>query len=90
MKHKFMCPHINQPAKLYGTAKTIKMIVCSYHVTCAFQSESTLYNCLNVRELPARNRREVRNLSDCTVSARYLYGAFDCMYKNIQSNAPYI
>ena len=27
-----------------------------YHVTYAFQSESTLYICLNVKELLARNR----------------------------------
>ena len=33
--------------------------VCSYHVTYAFQSESTLYSCLNVKELLARNRREI-------------------------------
>ena len=35
------------------------MTVCSYHVTYAFQSESTLYSCLNVKELLARNRREI-------------------------------
>ena len=29
-----------------------------YHITYAFQSESTLYNCLNVKELLARNRRD--------------------------------
>ena len=39
--------------------------VCSYHVTYAFQSESTLYSCLNVKELLARNRREIWSLSDC-------------------------
>ena len=33
--------------------------VCSYHVTYAFQSESTLYSCLNVKELLARSRREI-------------------------------
>ena len=33
------------------------MTLCSYHVTYAFQSESTLYNCLNVKELLARSRR---------------------------------
>ena len=33
--------------------------VCSYHVTYAFQSESTLYSCLNVKEPLARNRREI-------------------------------
>ena len=37
------------------------MTVCSYHVTYAFQSESTLYSCLNVKELLARNRREILN-----------------------------
>ena len=39
------------------------MIVCSYHVTYAFQSESALYSCLNVKELFARNRREIWSLS---------------------------
>ena len=39
--------------------------VCSYHVTYAFQSESTLYSCLNVKELLARSRREIWSLSDC-------------------------
>ena len=29
------------------------MTVCFYHVTYAFQSESTLYSCLNVKELLA-------------------------------------
>ena len=32
---------------------------CSYHVTYAFQSESTLCSCLNVKELLARSRREI-------------------------------
>ena len=30
------------------------LTVCSYHVTYAFQSESPLYSCLNVKELLAR------------------------------------
>ena len=33
--------------------------VCYYHVTYAFQGESTLYSCLNIKELLARNRREI-------------------------------
>ena len=33
--------------------------VCSYHVTYAIQSKSTLYSCLNVKELLARSRREI-------------------------------
>ena len=35
------------------------LTVCSYHVTYAFQSEFTLYICLNVNELLARNRRDI-------------------------------
>ena len=41
------------------------MTACSCHVTYAFQSESTLYICLNVKELLARSRREIWSLSDC-------------------------
>ena len=35
------------------------LTVCSCHVTYAFQSESTLYRCLNFKELFARSRREI-------------------------------
>ena len=35
-----------------------------YHITYAFQSDSTLYNCLNVNELLARNRSDIWRLSD--------------------------
>ena len=41
------------------------MTVCSCHVTYAFQSECTLYICLNVKELLARSRREIWRWSDC-------------------------
>ena len=38
--------------------------VCYYHVMYAFQSESTLCNCLNAKELLARKRRDIWSLSD--------------------------
>ena len=41
------------------------LTVCSCHVTYAFQSESTLYSCLNVKELLARSRCEIWRWSDC-------------------------
>ena len=44
---------------------TIDCTVCSCHVTFAFQSESTLYSCLNVKELLAQSRCEIWTLSDC-------------------------
>ena len=44
------------------------LIICSYHVTYAFQSESTLYSCLNVEELLTLNRRDFWSLSDCNVT----------------------
>ena len=43
---------------LYGA-----LTVCYYHVMCAFQSESELCSCLNVKELFARNRRNIWSLS---------------------------
>ena len=42
-----------------------KTIVCSCYVTYAFQSESTPYSCLNVKEVLAWSRREIWSLSDC-------------------------
>ena len=41
------------------------MTVCSYHVMYVFQSESTHYSCLNVKELLAWSRRKIWSLSDC-------------------------
>ena len=38
--------------------------VCYYHVAYAFQRESALYSCLNVKELLDRNRRDISSLSD--------------------------
>ena len=40
-------------AKVAETENKEHLTVCSYHVTYAFQSESTLYSCLNVKELLA-------------------------------------
>ena len=40
------------------------LTVCYYHFMYAFQSESTLYGYLNVKELLARNRRDIWSLSD--------------------------
>ena len=42
-----------------------RVIVCSCHVTYAFQSESTLYSCLNVKEVLAQCRREIWSLKYC-------------------------
>ena len=39
--------------------------VCFSHVTGAFQSESTLYSCLNVKELLAQSRCKIWSLGDC-------------------------
>ena len=45
--------------RVLNFSKLFISTVCTYHVPYAFQSESTLYNCLNVKELLARNRREI-------------------------------
>ena len=44
---------------------TVHLTVCFYHVTYEFDSESTLYSCLNVKELLARSRRHIWRLSVC-------------------------
>ena len=41
------------------------LTVCYYRVAYRFHSESTLYSCLNVKELLARNRRHIWSLSNC-------------------------
>ena len=43
----------------------VHLTVCSCHVTYMFQTESTVYSCLNVKELLARSRRKIWNSSDC-------------------------
>ena len=43
----------------------IILTVCSCRVTYAFQTESTLYSCLNVKKLFAQSRHKIWSLSDC-------------------------
>ena len=42
-----------------------------YRVTYAFQSDSTLYICLNVKELLAGNRRDIWSSSNCNGTRTY-------------------
>ena len=52
--------------------KSMRLLtVCSYNAPYAFQSESTLYICLNVKKLLARNRREIWSLSHCNETRTY-------------------
>ena len=56
---------ISQKRQKLKRRKWLFFVVCFYHVTYVFQSESTLYSCLNVKELLAGNRRDIWNLSGC-------------------------
>ena len=56
---------------LFFSGLYLFLTVCFYHVTYAFQSESTLYSCLNVNKLLARSRREIWSLSDCNWTWTY-------------------
>ena len=56
---------VNDRAGFWVLICTVQLTVCSCHVTYAFQSESTLYSCLNVKELLARSRGEIWRWSDC-------------------------
>ena len=63
------------PLYIYFCSADRKCMVCSasdyvinfMFLSCAyaFQSESTLYSCVNVKERLARSRREIWNLNDC-------------------------
>ena len=55
---------LNDWAVLWVVVCTVHLTVCYYHVTYMFQSESTLYSCLNVKELLSRNRCDIWSLSD--------------------------
>ena len=44
---------------------TLHVNVSFYRVTYTFQRESTLYNCLNFKELLVRNKRNIWSLNDC-------------------------
>ena len=55
----------NDVAVFWVLICTVNLTVWSCHVTYAFQSESTLDSCLNVKKLFARSRREIWRLSDC-------------------------
>ena len=68
--HKWTLNHlaklgvINDWAVFWVLICTVHLTVCSYHVMYTFQSESTLYSCLNIKELLARSRRKIWSLSD--------------------------
>ena len=55
---------LNDWAVLWVLICTMHLTVRFCHVTYAFQSESRLYSCLNVKELLARIRRKIWSLSD--------------------------
>ena len=64
-EHSTICPNWpNDWAVFWVLICTVHLIVCFDHVTYEFESESTLYSCLNVKELLARKRRHIWRLSD--------------------------
>ena len=62
--------------------------VYSYHVTYAFQSESTLYNCLNIEELVTWSRSKIWSLSDCNWTQTQNHLVFKRRYSTIWPNWP--
>ena len=55
------CP--NNLAELWVVIRTVHLSVCSYHVIYDFQSESTFYLCLNIKEILAQDRCDIWSLS---------------------------
>ena len=52
---------------------TFTLTVCSCHITYAFQSESALYSCVNVKELFVRISREMWSLGDCNWARTHIH-----------------
>ena len=63
----------NDSAMLWVLICTVHLTVCSYHVTYVFQSESTLYSCLNFKESLAWNRHDIWSLSDWKENRNYYH-----------------
>ena len=61
----------NDSAVLWVLICTVHLTVCLYHVTYVFQSESTLYSCLNFKESLAWNRRDIWSLSEWKENRNY-------------------
>ena len=55
---------LNDWAKFWVLIFLVHLIICYYHDTYAFQSESTLYICLNVKKFFDQNRRDIWYLSN--------------------------
>ena len=55
---------------------TVYLAVSFYHVTYAFQSESTLYTCANVKEMFSRGIHKVWSLSECNLTWTHNYLVF--------------
>ena len=55
----------NDWAVLWVLTCTVHLAVCCYHVTYSFESEFTLYICLNIKEFLSRNRHDIWSLSNC-------------------------
>ena len=71
-------------AVLWVIICTVHLTVCHYHVTYAFQSESALYSCLNVKELLARNMRDIWSLSDSNGFALYKEISYHVSFDNVR------
>ena len=52
------------PGTTYCKYCTEQVQLCDLIVSRTFQSDSALYSCLNVKELLAQNRCDIRSLSD--------------------------
>ena len=57
--------HLADWAVLWLLICTVHLTVCCYHVMHAFQKKSSIYNCLNIKEILAPNMRNIWSLSDC-------------------------
>ena len=64
-----------------------RLTAFSYHVEYAFQSESTFYSCLNVKELFPQKMHDIWYLSDCNVTQTHNHILLKQTHNNIDQQA---
>ena len=72
----------NDWAELWASNCAVHLTVCACHIIYLFQSEFTLYICLNVKKLVPPNRRDIPSLCDCdgTQTNNYLVRKWKLKY----------
>ena len=80
----------NEWALSWVLTSMVHLTLHQYHVTYAFQSESTLYLFLKVKELLTQNKRNIWSLSDCNRTQTHIHLARKWILNHLAKLAKYL